>query len=64
LDRERQSLALVTAGRMTARHVFAAWEAQAAQDGIQRGSAYRQAGWEWIAEQRKTRKARRESCRH
>ncbi len=33
-----------------------AWEAQAAQDGIQRGSAYWQAGWEWIAAKRKTRR--------
>jgi hypothetical protein len=34
---------------------IAAWEAQAAQDGLERGSAYWRAGWDWIAEQRKTR---------
>jgi hypothetical protein len=34
---------------------IAAWEAQAAQDGFERGSAYWRAGWDWIAEQRKTR---------
>ena len=35
---------------------IAAWEAQAAQDGLERGAAYWQAGWDWIAEQRKTRR--------
>jgi hypothetical protein len=35
---------------------IAASEAQAAQDGLERGSAWWQAGWAWIAEQRKTRK--------
>jgi hypothetical protein len=34
---------------------IAAWEAQAAQDGLERGSAYWQAGVEWIAEQRRSR---------
>jgi hypothetical protein len=33
----------------------AAWEAQAAQDSLERGSAYWQAGWEWIAAQREHR---------
>jgi hypothetical protein len=28
------------------------WEAQAAEDGLQRGSAYWDAGWAWIAEHR------------
>jgi hypothetical protein len=27
-----------------------AWEAQAAQNGLERGFAYWQAGWDWIAE--------------
>ena len=34
---------------------IAAWEAQAAQDGLERGSAYWQAGWDWIAAQREHR---------
>jgi hypothetical protein len=34
---------------------IAAWEAQAAHDGLERGSAYWQAGWDWIAEQRRSR---------
>jgi hypothetical protein len=34
---------------------IAAWEAKAAEDGFERGSAYWRAGWDWIAEQRKTR---------
>ena len=41
---------------VTADAWIAAWEAQAAQDGRERGSAYWQAGWAWIAERRKTRK--------
>ena len=28
---------------------IAAWEAKAAQDGLERGSAYWDAGWDWIA---------------
>ena len=35
---------------------IAAWEAQAAQDGLERGAAYWDAGWEWINEQRKKRR--------
>jgi hypothetical protein len=31
------------------------WEAQAAQDGLERGSAYWQAGWDWIEEERRGR---------
>jgi hypothetical protein len=31
---------------------IAAWEAKAAEDGLERGSPYWQAGWDWIAEQR------------
>jgi hypothetical protein len=34
---------------------IAAWEAQAAQDGLERGAAYWEAGWAWIAEQRRSR---------
>ena len=34
---------------------IAAWEAQAAQDGLARDSAYWQAAWDWIAEQRQHR---------
>ena len=34
---------------------IAAWEAKAAEDGLERGSAYWQAGWDWIAEQRQHR---------
>jgi len=29
--------------------------ARAAQDGLERGAAYWDAGWDWIAEQRRTR---------
>jgi hypothetical protein len=32
-----------------------AWESKAAEDGLQRGSAYWQAGWVWVAEQRQQR---------
>ena len=36
---------------------IAAWETRAAEDGIDRGNAYWDAGWIWIAEQqRKTRR--------
>jgi hypothetical protein len=34
---------------------IAAWEAQAARDALERGSAYWQAGWDWIAGQRELR---------
>jgi hypothetical protein len=34
---------------------IAAWETQAAHDGVQRGSAYWEAGWAWIAERRRSR---------
>jgi hypothetical protein len=34
---------------------IAAWETQAEQDGLQRGAAYWQAGWDWIAAQRRSR---------
>jgi hypothetical protein len=40
----------------TADALIAAWEVKAAEDGLERGSAYWRAGWAWIAEQRKTRK--------
>jgi hypothetical protein len=32
-----------------------AWQAQAARDGLERGSAYWDAGWAWIAAQRRQR---------
>ena len=35
---------------------IAAWEAQAAQEGLERGSAYWDAGWAWISAQRRARK--------
>ena len=35
---------------------IAAWEAQAAKEGLARGSAYWQAGSEWIAKQRRVRR--------
>jgi hypothetical protein len=35
---------------------IAAWEAQAALDGLSRGSAYWEAGWNWIASQRAERR--------
>jgi hypothetical protein len=35
---------------------IAAWEAQTAQADLERGSAYWQAGWDWISGQRKTRR--------
>ena len=34
---------------------IAAWEAQAAEDGMERGAAYWEAAWDWIAEQRQHR---------
>jgi hypothetical protein len=34
---------------------IAAWEAQAAEDGLERGSAYWVVGWAWIAHQRQSR---------
>jgi hypothetical protein len=34
---------------------IAAWEAQAVQNGLARGSAYWQRGWEWIFAQRERR---------
>ena len=39
----------------TAEAWIAAWEAQAAREGIERGSAYWSEGWEWIAAHRKQR---------
>ena len=35
-----------------------AWEAQAAQDGLQRDGAYWEAGWRWIAAERERRDGR------
>lgn len=40
----------------TADDWIAAWDVQAAQDGLERGSAYWEVGWTWIAEQRRGRK--------
>jgi hypothetical protein len=34
---------------------IAAWEAQADRDGLERGPAYWECGWAWIAEQRRHR---------
>lgn len=34
---------------------LAAWAEQAARDGLERGSAYWEAGWDWIAGQRERR---------
>jgi hypothetical protein len=34
---------------------IAAWEAQAASEGLDRGSAYWEAGWTWIAAERECR---------
>jgi hypothetical protein len=34
---------------------IAAWEAQAAMEGLERVSAYWDAGWTWIEEQRRSR---------
>ena len=34
---------------------IAAWEAKAAEDGLERGSAYWQAGWDWIDAERERR---------
>ncbi len=36
--------------------LVATWEAQAARDGLERGSAYWTAAWEWIAEERLRRR--------
>ena len=49
----RASLIGEGASEETADAWIAAWEAQAAEDGLERGSAYWQAGWDWIAEQRR-----------
>ena len=35
---------------------IARWEAQAARDGLLQGSAYWDAGWQWIEEQRAKRR--------
>ena len=32
-----------------------AWEVKAAEDGLERGAAYWDSGWSWIAEQRQHR---------
>jgi hypothetical protein len=34
---------------------IAAWDAQTAEDGLERGSTYWQAGWDWFAEERQRR---------
>jgi hypothetical protein len=39
----------------TANAWIAGWKAQAAQDGLERGAAYWDAAWLWIADQRKSR---------
>jgi hypothetical protein len=40
---------------VTADAWIAAWEAKAAQDGLERGAAYWHAAWAWIVEQRRSR---------
>ena len=35
---------------------IAAWDAKAATEGLERGAAYRDAGWAWITEQRQSRR--------
>jgi hypothetical protein len=39
----------------TAQAWIAAWEAQAAQDGLEHGRGYWEAAWAWIAKQRRRR---------
>jgi hypothetical protein len=52
----RNSLITDGATEETADAWIAAWEAKAAEDGLERGSAYWDSGWAWIAGQRKTRR--------
>jgi hypothetical protein len=51
----RNSLITDGATEETADAWIAAWEAKAAEDGLERGSASWQSGWDWIAEQRQHR---------
>jgi hypothetical protein len=52
----RQRLIGERVSEATADAWIAAWEAHAAHDGLERGAAYWDAGWAWIAEQRRGRK--------
>ena len=45
----RNSLIGAGATGETADAWIAAWEAKAAEDGLERGSAFWQAAWEWVA---------------
>lgn len=51
----RRRLTLEGVSEATADAWIAAWEAQAARDGQERGSAYWTAGWDWIAAERERR---------
>jgi hypothetical protein len=51
----RRRLVGAGATEETADAWIAAWEFQAERDGLDRGSAYWEAGWSWIAEQRRSR---------
>jgi hypothetical protein len=53
----QRRLTLEGVSEATADAWIAAWEAQAARDGLQRGAAYWDAAWTWIAAER-TRRAR------
>jgi hypothetical protein len=41
---------------------IAAWDAEAADDGLERGSAYWAAGWAWIAADRRERRDPTVAC--
>jgi hypothetical protein len=51
----RRRLTLDGLSETTADAWIAAWEGQAARDGQERGSAYWDAAWEWIAAERRRR---------
>lgn len=48
----RRRLTLDGLSETTADAWIAAWEGQAARDGLEHGSAYWDAAWEWIATER------------
>jgi hypothetical protein len=56
VELERNRLISDGATEATADAWIAVWEAAAAEDGLERGPAYWDAGWAWIAAQRKTRR--------
>ena len=51
----RRRLTLDGLSEPTADAWIAAWEAQAARDGLERGSGYWERGWAWIAAERQHR---------